>query len=98
MRKNVYVYITSNKHRTVFYTGMTNNMERRLYEHRNGIGSKFVKKYNVVDLLLVEHFFNADEAVSREKQIKGWRSEKKLALIRRVNPELRDLAKDYGIQ
>lgn len=98
MRKNVYVYITSNKHRTVFYTGVTNNIERRLYEHRNGIGSKFVKKYNVVYLLFVEHFFNANEAVSREKQIKGWRREKKMALIRSVNPGFRDLAKEYGLQ
>ena len=79
----------------MFYTGVTNSIERRMYEHKRGIGSAFVKKYNVVDLLYVEHCFDPGAAIEREKQIKAWGKRKKLQLIRSVNPELRDLSEDF---
>ncbi|MEM1043833.1 MAG: GIY-YIG nuclease family protein [Bacteroidota bacterium] len=91
-----YVYIVSNRHRTVFYTGMTNNLQRRAVEHKSGTGSRFTSQYRVCDLLYFEEHRQATDAIAREKEIKRWRREKKLALIRTQNPDLVDLAADLN--
>ena len=81
---NYYVYILTNAGKNVLYTGMTNSLERRVYEHENRINPGFTKKY-------YEHFTYVWDAINREKQIKRWRREKKLYLINAFNPEWRFL-------
>ncbi len=88
------VYIMTNAHNTVLYTGVTNSLARRVYEHKNGLGSSFVKKYNVTKLVYYEVGDNVYEAIAREKQIKGGSRQKKVDLINRLNPEWRDLFED----
>ncbi len=96
-----FVYILSNYNRTVYYTGVTNNLIRRLIEHQHGLGSEFTRKYNLNDLLYYEEYKYSIEAINREKEIKGWKRDKKLDLIKKVNSGLIDLSKqlfkDYGI-
>ncbi len=92
--KTYYVYITSNRHRTVFYTGMTNDLGRRIREHKTGIGSRFTSFYRVGDLLYLEDYGEVKHAIAREKEIKGWRREKKVRLIQQLNPEMKDLASE----
>jgi putative endonuclease len=84
---NHYVYILTNKHRNVLYTGVTNDLRRRLYDHRYIERNSFCKKYNCYYLVYYEWFRNIDEAISREKQIKGWIRKKKEALIEQCNPK-----------
>ncbi len=86
-----YVYIVSNKHRTTFYTGVTNDIKRRIAEHKELRGSAFCKKYNITDLVYFETFNDIFLAISREKQLKNWHREWKLNLIRSVNAEMKDL-------
>ena len=81
-----YVYIITNKENKVLYTGVTNNLERRIYEHKNKIIKGFTSKYNVNKLVCFEETKDINEAIAREKEIKGWRRSKKVALIERVNP------------
>jgi putative endonuclease len=86
------VYILTNARRTVLYIGVTSNLEKRLAEHRAGVHpSSFTKKYNVDRLVYVEAGRDIRAAIAREKQLKGWRREKKVALIEAMNPEWRDL-------
>jgi predicted GIY-YIG superfamily endonuclease len=85
------VYILSNHHRTVLYIGVTNDLERRLHEHRSGVGSAFASKYRARDVVHIESFDAVRDAIAREKQLKGWSRAKKLALVRRDNPELESL-------
>ena len=89
---NYYVYITTNKIKTVLYIGVTNNLKRRLKEHeRNAtsrdIKSSFTGRYNVHFLLYLERFQWIQHAIAREKELKGWRRSKKEALIATVNPD-----------
>jgi len=77
------------------YIGVTNHLERRVAEHKQQLCSGFTKKYQVFRLVYFEPFGNVRNAISREKQIKRWRREKKLALIRAMNPKSRDLSKDF---
>lgn len=91
MPKGGYIYITSNKHRTVFYIGVTSNLSARSYEHKHGEGSVFTKKYNCTDLIYYELFSTIDEAISREKQIKNWKRNWKIELVKKLNPEMKDL-------
>ena len=86
---NYYVYIMTNKHKNVLYVGITNSLGRRVYEHENGLIEGFTKKYNCFYLVYYEHFTNIDLAIKREKEIKGWRREKKDALIVKFNPQLK---------
>ena len=79
----------------VLYTGVTNNLERRVSEHKQQLCSSFTKKYEVFRLVYSEPFGDAQNAINREKQIKRWRREKKLALIRGINPKFRDLTEDF---
>lgn len=86
-----YIYILTNKSKTVFYTGVTNNLKIRLNQHTENIinGNKsFASKYNVEFLLYYEKFTWIQEAISREKEIKGWSRNKKLELIKIINPDL----------
>ncbi len=81
----------TNKHNRVLYTGMTNNLRRRVYEHKTGTGSKFVKRYNVTKLVYFEVGNDVREALLREHQIKAGSRQKKVDLINEFNPEWRDL-------
>ena len=92
MRHRYHVYIVSNRYRTVFYTGMTNDLQRRVWEHKNGQGSEFTSRYRVTDLLYYEEYIQVKEAIRREKQLKRWGRRKKLALIQTLNPGMVDLA------
>ncbi|MDQ3046221.1 MAG: GIY-YIG nuclease family protein [Bacteroidota bacterium] len=90
MPKNGYVYILSNKNRTTFYIGVTNNLQRRVLEHRSGSG-KFTSKYILTDLIYYEMIPDIGLAIKREKQLKGWNRSWKIDLIKTVNPLMKDL-------
>lgn len=81
-----YVYIMTNKNKTVLYVGVTNDLQRRVYEHSMGIVKGFTHKYNCHYLIYFEEFNEIDQAIQREKEIKKWRREKKEALIASKNP------------
>jgi putative endonuclease len=89
--KQYCVYIMANIHDTVLYTGVTNDLARRVYEHKNGLGSIFVKKYNVHKLVYYEVGEDIHSVIAREKQIKGGSRKKKVELINSRNPEWKDL-------
>ncbi len=91
MDKNYYVYILTNKRHTVLYTGVTNDLKRRVYEHREKLVSDFTKKYNVYKLVYYEAADSIEAAIRREKQIKGGSRQKKIDLIIGMNPGWRDL-------
>ena len=93
MQYNYFIYILSNKGKSVLYIGVTNSIKKRLYEHMNE-SDGFAKKYNCTDLIYYEHFTAVDHAIRREKQIKKWNRVKKENLIRSLNPEFRDLKGD----
>ena len=86
-----YVYILSNIRNTVLYTGVTNDIKRRIYEHKMGMNDGFTKKYHVHKLVYFEVFEYVDLAISREKQIKGYSREKKVKLIEANNSEWNEL-------
>ena len=87
-----YTYILTNWNNHVMYIGVTNNLQRRLYEHRNGMMDGFTKRYNVNKLVYFEQTNDPKAAICREKQLKGWTRAKKNALVERMNPEWRDLS------
>lgn len=89
-----YVYILTNKSNRVLYTGVTNNIDRRIYEHKNSTKESFTKKYNVNKLVFIEEFNSIYEAIKSEKIIKGWIRVKKITLIESINPTWKDLLKD----
>jgi putative endonuclease len=89
--KQYCVYIMTNAHHTVLYTGVTNDLARRVYEHKNGSGGIFTKKYNVQKLVYYEIGNDAYATIAREKQIKGGSRQKKMDLINSLNPEWEDL-------
>ena len=93
--KQFYVYIMTNHHGTL-YTGMTNDLTRRVYEHRHKLADGFTSRYNVSKLVYYELAATAESAKTREKQIKGWLRRKKVALIESVNPSWVDLASEWG--
>jgi putative endonuclease len=86
-----YVYIMTNSHHTVLYTGVTNDLARRVFEHKNGLGSAFVKKYNVHKLVYYQIGDDVHSTIAREKQIKAGSRKKKIDLINSLNPEWKDL-------
>jgi putative endonuclease len=92
-----YVYIMSNKSRTL-YTGGTSDLERRVFEHKNKLVAGFTSKYNITQLVWFEEFDDVMQAIEGEKKIKGWRRSKKIALIEMNNPEWKDLAQDWFIE
>jgi putative endonuclease len=92
--KNFFVYILSSKTR-VLYTGMTSNLERRLWQHKNGITGGFANKYRTYKLVYFEVTNSSLSAIAREKELKRWRREKKVLLIERQNPEWKDLSEEW---
>lgn len=90
-----YVYIISNMGHTVFYIGVTNNIKRRILEHKKGAGSDFTSKYNLKYLLYYEIFDDMNNAIKREKSLKNWHRDWKMNLIKEKNPEMKDLAHDW---
>jgi putative endonuclease len=92
---NYYVYLLANWNNKVLYVGVTNNLERRLYEHKNKLVEGFTKKYNVNKLVYYEMTSDVNAAIRREKEIKKWRREKKNKLIEKLNPNWLDLSEDW---
>jgi putative endonuclease len=89
--RTFYVYILTNKNRTVLYTGVTNDLTRRVWEHKDKMRDGFTKWYNVDRLVYYEAFDDVREAIAREKQIKGGSRQKKIDLINGMNKDWRDL-------
>ena len=90
-----YVYILTNKKNGTLYTGMTNNLERRVFEHKNKLVEDFSKKYNLKMLVYFEQFQDVNKAILREKRIKKWKRQWKINLILQDNPSWEDLAKEW---
>ena len=86
-----YVYLMTNKYNTVIYTGVTDNLQKRVYQHKEGFVSGFTSKYNVSKLVYYEIFDSIEGAITREKQIKAGSRRKKIALILSTNPDFKDL-------
>jgi putative endonuclease len=96
MERGGAIYILTNKNNTVLYTGVTSDLRKRLYEHKNKIyTTSFTGKYNVSKLVYFEVFSLIEEAIAREKQIKGGSRKKKLDLINSINPEWNDLSDQF---
>lgn len=91
MPRQYYVYIMTNARRTVLYTGVTNDLVRRVCQHRSRRGGRFTGRYNCVKLVHYEIYRDSYNAILREKQIKGGPRRRKLELIEQTNPEWRDL-------
>ncbi len=91
MKKHYYFYIMTNKRNTVLYAGVTNDLIRRVYEHREKLVDGFTKKYNITKLVYYEDFNDIEYAILREKQIKGGSRRKKILLINGINREWKDL-------
>ncbi len=89
MQHNYFVYITTNPDKTVLYTGVTNDLKRRLFEHQDNKGKSntFVGKFYCYKLIYFEHFSNIEQAIDREKQIKNWTRKKKENIINLKNPK-----------
>ena len=89
--KQYYVYILTNKYRTTFYIGVTNDLIKRNSQHNDRAGSKFTSKYQIIDLVYYETFNEVEQAIAREKQLKNWKREWKINLIKSINPTLSTL-------
>jgi len=92
--KEYFVYIMANRSKTI-YTGVTNDLERRVSEHKQGLIKGFTSRYNIKKLVYFESGFDIHEAISREKTIKGWLRKKKIALIESMNPLWKDLSDNW---
>ncbi len=92
---NYYVYILTNWNNHVMYVGVTNNLQRRIYEHKEKLIDGFTSKYNVNKLVYYEETADIKSAISREKELKGWRRSKKDALVATMNQNWEDLSKDW---
>ena len=96
VNKSYYVYILTNWNDKVMYVGMTNNLERRVYEHKHKLVEGFTAKYQVNKLVYYEETSDVNSALTREKEIKKWRREKKNRLVQEVNPTWQDLSELWG--
>ena len=95
MKRGGYIYILTNKNHTVLYTGVTSNLRNRIFEHKENVyKSAFTKRYNVHKLVYYESFLHIEEAIAREKQIKGGSRSNKVVLIDTFNPQWKDLSGD----
>jgi putative endonuclease len=92
--RRFYVYILANVSRTL-YIGFTNDIQKRIWQHRQKQSDSFTRDYNITMLVYLEQFERADDAITREKQLKNWRRDKKVWLIERENPNWTDLAHDW---
>ena len=90
-----YVYILQSASRRALYIGMTNNLHRRVFQHKTHQFEGFTDDYNAVRLVYWESFGDVHNAIAREKQLKRWRREKKMWLVEKMNPQWRDLAADW---
>ncbi len=90
-----YVYMLSNWNHNVLYIGVTSELSRRLYEHKNKLAAGFTSRYNVHKLVYYETCGDVRSAIAREKELKGWRREKKNALVEKYNPDWHDLSEDW---
>jgi putative endonuclease len=97
MRKRFWVYIVCSKSGTL-YTGMTNSLDRRIFEHKEHLVHGFTAKYDCTRLVWFEEWSDVRSAIARETQIKGWTRAKKIALIESLNPHWNDLAQNWGAQ
>jgi putative endonuclease len=88
--KKGYIYILTNFQRSTLYIGVTSNLARRVWDHKQGKGSKFTKKYNLTILLYAEEFNSISDAITREKQLKNWHKAWKWNLIKKHNAKLED--------
>ena len=93
--KIYYIYLLTNWNNKVMYVGITNDLERRIYEHKEKVVKGFTEKYNVTKLVYYEQTSDIVAALNREKEIKKWRREKKDRLVKNTNPQWRDLSKDF---
>ena len=91
MSKEYYIYLLTNKHNNVLYTGVTNDLIRRIYEHKNKLNKGFTKKYNADHLVYYELYIDIAHAIAREKQIKGWSRKKKNEMVSQFNSQWNDL-------
>ena len=98
LHKQGYVYTMSNKYRTTFYIGITADLEVRVWQHVNGEGSLFVKRYRLNDLVFYEYFEQIADAIDREKQLKNWHHDWKVNLIKSMNPAMNDLKDQLNMQ
>ena len=89
--KTSYVYILTNKYRTSFYIGITSELTKRITEHQLGKGSSFTAKYNLKYLIYYEEFLDIQQAIKREKQLKSWKKDWKIDLVKKKNPELKKI-------
>ena len=96
MMNAYYVYILTNWNDQVMYIGVTNDLQRRLYEHRHHLVEGFTSKYNVHKLVYFEQTTDVKSAIEREKQLKGWRRERKNELVETINPAWKDLSEDWS--
>ena len=96
MERLYFVYILASKRNGTLYVGITNDLERRIAEHKSGLIEGFTKKYDVRMLVYSASFHNPSDAIATEKRIKRWRRAWKLKLIEERNPQWRDLSEDFG--
>ena len=89
--KKGFVYILTNKYNTVFYVGVTSDLTDRVHDHKNDTRSHFSRKYNLKKLVWFDEYPRIEDAIEREKQLKNWKREWKINLIKSLNPEFRDL-------
>ena len=94
MTNDYYVYILSNTTHSTFYIGVTSNLQKRIWEHKNKVIESFTKKYNVNKLVYYEIKNSIETAILREKQLKNWHRKWKLNLIKEFNPEMKDLSEN----
>ena len=94
MPNSYYTYIMTNQSNTTLYIGVTNNIERRALEHIEGFGVAFTSKYKINKLVYFERYTEVLDAIKREKQLKGWKREKKVMLINQMNPEWNNLMQE----
>ena len=95
MTRTYYVYILTNKSNKVLYIGVTNDIIRRMYEHKQKLVKGFTKKYNLNKLLYYETTNSIETAIKREKQLKNWHREWKISLIKSKNPDYKDISKNF---
>jgi putative endonuclease len=93
--RRYYVYLLSNQHHTVMYVGVTNDLQRRMWQHKNKAVPGFTSRYNIDRLMYFESFRDVSAAITREKQLKGYGRVKKIALIKRENPSWTDLSAEW---
>jgi len=92
---NYYIYMLTNPAHTVLYVGVTSNLEKRIYEHKNKLIKGFTSQYNLNKLVYYEGTNNVESAIEREKQLKKWRRDKKEYLIKQINPGWKDLSLNF---